>query len=341
LFNETEGEVERGLEAAVNPELPILIRRSFLIVVLSAFLLSACGGGGGGATLADDPGAEPAAPAVDPDSLRIRGVDSYSPLPATTDEDASGQTAWFYRVNHGEPLEIQAEEGSFRLAFPDAMLVTFDPDAGGRISDLAFQFTGVVPGRSEEVRGSGFLNRLELLECGETGTLLHAVQWAVNMNEDGVDGEDGQFMIGTQSMMEYEAPLVWLPDCPNLGSHLETAEPVETPLTNVRLAGSVDSWLDGLGIRSGGFEYLQETPESFRVTETSDEVMVLGRKFTDVVIVEWQTLVSDLGCPEDPDCNQWRTVRMWFAKDVGMIRAEGALNFWGEPVDLELQSIVR
>ena len=314
-----------------------LAGRFGVVFVLSVLLLSACGGGGGSGTDAI-PFTPIDSPSTGLETLVLPNTSSFSPMFAGTDGVDLPMRNWVYRVNDGQPLQVVTEAGVFDLTFPDPMVVSFDPAGGMKVTNLPFRFTGTVLGQLEPSTGLGAAAILERVEpkagCPQ---ILDRIA-TLSMSDQ---AEAPVFTFDARSELEYSVPLEWRPDCEDLmtldGAGI--ADPLEPPESH--LFGSVTCSAGTEFVRADDFDGLPTTPNLWAVTDVLDELVVQGRVFHDVIAMDLFTVVPDLGDPTSPVGEEARTIRLWFARGVGLIRAEGAFLFWGHPVDVDLVDILR
>jgi hypothetical protein len=263
-------------------------------------------------------------------------VDSFSPLYVEMDGEAPAPITWVYRVNDGEPLAVDAEEGSFELSFPDLMTITFDAGGGLRFTNLPFRYTGLVAG--QPVSGAGAADIVETVDNLDGCPQILGRSSMLYMSDE---AEVPAFSLGACSQLDYPTPLEWEADCPDLDARMGAEIGEASDLLDVHLMGSMASYTNGAALRGDQFEEYPTSPDQWVVTEVMDELTVGDRVFLDVVAVDLLTLVPDLGRPETPDRSDVQVVRMWFARGVGLIRAEGAFRFWGQPVNVDLVDRLR
>jgi hypothetical protein len=302
------------------------------------FLLSACGGGGGGGSTDTpfDPGAGSNQLPTGPEELVLPNAESFSPMFEGADGADLPVINWVYQVNGGLPIEVVTQEGVFALTFADRMVVSFDPGGGIKMTNLPFAFTGTLHGQPGTVTGMGSAGILEMADRAG-GCPVFLERTAMLSMAD----EAETFSFDAKSELRYGKPLQWLPDCTDLQTRVGVGGDELIEASPSLLSGSTTCSMNGLPARLEEFDGICDSADEWTVSGIQDELVVAGRVFHDVVEVELLTTVPDLGQPALPGQEVVRTVRMWFAKSVGLIRAEGAFLLWGQSVDVDLVDILR
>lgn len=321
----------------------------FLLLLLAIVILAACGGGGtkAAATPADDttnpPADDPVTPPADdpaddpvepPVDIVESTVASYSPFLVEDEEGQPRSLAWVYRVNGGQPLAVNAFDTVGTISFEAPLIVVYDPAAGQRNTMVPIVFEGRAGSATESMSGHGVVDVNEFVERvdGVTRILGRLSVLSMDAHSDALD-------YGLQSMatLDLEEPLSWFPDREDLGQVAD---------------GTVSGpGFDVLGVLSGivtemgsenpqdpiEFDETVSSRETWEVASHLETFEVLGRTYRDVVVVDLWTIVPDLREPgAAPEASTAEPVRMWFAKGVGLIKAEGMYRLWGQPVGVEL-----
>lgn len=320
-----------------------------LLLILAIGLVAACGGGGTNAATdpadetthppiddtvpppADDPADEPSEPPVD---IVESSIASYSPFLVEDEDGQPMSLAWVYRVNGGQSIEVNAYDTVGTVTFDAPLVVVYNPEAGQRNTMAPFVFEGLLDSRTAPMEGQGILDVNELVECREDETVLLSRRSALTMDARS-DGDE----YGLQALADLfmESALPWYPDRDDLGDVPDGTIVGPVDEATGMLAGVV-SLLNPLGPNvPDEYEMTVSSRQTWDVISHVESMEVLGRTYRDVVVVDLWAIVPDFRQPnETPESTAAEPVRMWFAKGVGLIKAEGMYRLWGRPVGVEL-----
>jgi hypothetical protein len=131
-----------------------------------------------------------------------------------------------------------------------------------------------------------------------------------------------------------------VPDRPDLDSVAPGTVWSPAEEIGASLDGAISLLVDRLPAGESPFGYGVPASQRWRVVEHLASFEVGGTTWSNVVVMDLTTFVPDLLAPdvEPAEGEADSTVRMWFAKGVGLIRANGLYRIQGRPVTIEITS---
>jgi hypothetical protein len=291
-----------------------------LLLVATSGLVSACGGGGSSGL---------------PDSgeLWVARSESYSPLVVVNAEGCAEPLTWNYVVNGGKPLVLDGAGVSGSVRFDQTLQILFEPVESIRTTLIPFVFVGTTPESSGVGESYGVGNIFEQidLEGGSARVRSRSTMLTLGSAPGG-----GGFSAMVSSFLDYCSPLPWVPDRADLGQIVPGTAIGAGEESQCSLSGLVQ--FEGAGLEPTTTPFTMDTPapQVWRVLDTLPTLVVCDRVYHDIVVMEIETVVPDLWCPEEDGSAS--AVRIWFAKGVGIIKAEGLYRIRGVPIDIELLS---
>lgn len=285
---------------------------------LLAALAAGCNGSSGG-------GGGPAGPG---------GLESWSPFLVAGVSGQPEAVTWTYLVNGGEPLSVDQQGVSATITFPSPMTVRYDPLTHERTTEMPFRFSGTYPDVPGTVTGDGTATVVESISVSDGVT--HVDRQTARAELDAawlLVSVDAQ----ADSALVYDTPLDWFPDRADLGD-LPVGF-VHAPADDVsgNLSGTAKASVTGFPAQEIPFDHDVSAPQRWEVVDRLASLEVGGKTWSDVVVVDLTTTLPDLTDP-GAAATAPASVRMWFAKGIGLIKATGVLSLYESPIDVEIVS---
>jgi hypothetical protein len=256
---------------------------------------------------------------------------SFSPVTAVNGLGKPVALSWRYRVKN-QPLKFsQVVNGlSMKMVFRFSDIIsTIDPDTLERIAALK----GNVNGSAQGISFSGKFNAkvAENIQLSSGKTLVDNDKLKMNIMLTAM-GESANLYVNANII--YDTPAEWFLD----RNDLDTL-PIGYLYGGQGIGGSVDGYvkvsIPGEGARTQKFSDYVYSPETWQIVDWKDSMVVMGKKYFNVVVADYQTVIPDYA---DSNGNKNVTIRYWVAQGVGMIRGEGQFSFGGKPLVIELVS---
>ncbi|MBI5098212.1 MAG: hypothetical protein HZB30_03100 [Nitrospirae bacterium] len=257
---------------------------------------------------------------------------SFSPVTALNGFEDPVTLSWRYRVMN-QPIKInQVVNGvSLRMSFRfKDIILTIDPSALERKAALK----GSVNGSARGISFTGNFNAgvTENIQLSAGKTLVDNEEMNMNIILTAM-GESANIKVNAN--IDFDTPAEWFLDRSDLDMRPIGYIYDEQGIVGASVNGYVKVKIPGEGPSTQNFSDYVSSPESWEIVDWKDSMVVMGKEYFNIVVVDRRTIIPDYA---DPYGNQNVTIRYWVAQGVGMIRGEGQFSFGGNPLVIELVS---
>lgn len=264
-----------------------------------------------------------------PESGQASERDSFYPIYLTNNRGKQIKLRWTYIINERRPLTVN--ESGVELTFHLSRLqVIVNPKMSRRSAVL----TARISGRASGTATMQAIERLKVTEDGKITVTRQSLNVVANLLADGQSAT-----VAVDLLARLIPPREIVLDRDDLDRY-EIGHEFGNPVPiMVKVKGSVCAEAAGQR-RCSPINQKGVSPEYWKIIDFVPTLTVGGRTYTDVVAVKSVAVVPGVnnvsgGGNASTDATE---TTYWLARGIGMIKGVGQYNFFGQPLEVELQA---